>query len=229
VHDRSQIEQRAAGIRKQRLLLDTWVNSAENDVSAKVKAVYAEIESLKPHFAWFWAGHTFIAALVFEQMFSVKSEVGLWIASSIAGAVSAFFHQDHVHSKRKSETSLQSRLNELELERQAISQYSLLQSQRIEQGNPFEAPEAAAASPPNPTLEIANESEPIAPQAPSPRGSANLSLSARIAEAESRVIRPIPTIPVKHFACHGCGRTINLNANVVCNELRCPAKLLTDA
>ena len=222
VHDRSQIEQQAASIRKQRELLDRWVNSEEETISAKVRTVYAEIESLKPHFAWFWLGHAFIAALIFEQIFSMKNEAGLWIISSLAGAVSAFFHQDHVHGKRRSATPLQSRLNELELERQAINEHSSIQSKLIEKGNPFEPPQVALGSGRRPTLEPTNDSRPIVGPQSKPRTSTSLSLEERITEVESRVIREIPT---RKFDCQNCGRTVNLNAKSFCNELRCPAKL----
>ena len=228
-HDRSQVEQRALSIRKQRELLDTWVKAEQEAIAAKMRAAQAEIESLKPHFVWFWLGHTFFAALIFEQLFSVKSEAGLWITSSFAGAVFAFFHQDHVHGKRKAATSLQSRLNELDLERQAISDHSLLQSQRIERGAPFESPQIPSGQARRPILEVPNEPKPIIAPESKPRTSASLSLEERIAEVESRVIHAIPTISARNFECQGCGQTINLNVKLFCNELRCPAKLLTGA
>ena len=229
VHDQFQIEQRAARIRRHRELLDTWVKSEEEAISDKVRVIYAEIGSLKPHFAWFWAGHTFVAAIVFEQLFSVKSEAGLLIAASLAGTLSAVFHQNYVHDRRKSKTSLKSRLSDLELERQVISQHSVLQSQRVDDGNPFELPQIASGLLHRPISEGPKGLKPnVAPDSSS-RSSASPSLEKRIVQAESRVIRSIPTIPMKMFECLNCGKTVRLNSNFFCDELRCPAKLLTDA
>ena len=243
VHDRSQIEQRAASIRKERELLGRWTNSQEAAITAKAGQVHAEIESLKPHFAWFWFGHAFVAALLFEQLFTVKNEAGLWIISSIVGTLTASFHQDHVYERRKSVSSLQSRLNELEVERHAISEHSAMQSKLIDSGHPFELPHVVTNQERRPTAEPITEVRPNVQTQSKPSKANSSSLEERIAQVESRIIRQIPTIelitevesrvlrevPTKKFDCKSCGRTVNLNAKSFCNELRCPAKLLTDA
>ena len=243
VHDRSQIEQRAASIRRERELLERWVNSEEAAISAKAELVNAEIESLKPHFAWFWLGHAFVAALIFEQLFTVKNEAGLWIISSIVGALSAFFHKDHIYEKRKSASSVQSRLNELKAERQAISEHSAMQSKQIDNGHSFKPPHVVPSQGRRPTAELNSEIKHIVQAQSRPSKALSRSLEERIAEVESRIIREIPTreritevestvfreIPTRKFGCKSCGRTVNLNAKSFCKELRCPAKLLTDA
>lgn len=218
-HDRAQIEQRAASLSRQQEALSQWKATEEARISESSRVIRAEAEALKPKFVWFWLGHTFLIALAIDTFAPVKTEVGLWLLSAIIGAVSAFIHHEHVHEKRKSSSSIQGRLNQLEEELQEVRSEFAKRSASINRG------EAPAIQ------KVFDARAPREPQsAPPPqdheRGGYTRTLEQGIAAAEARVIREIPT---KFFRCDSCSRTVNLNAKAFCSQVRCPAKLLTDA
>ena len=226
VHDRSQVEQRAARIREQLQLLDAWRESAENDIAVRTQKVYAEAESLKPHFAWFWLGYTFVTVLIFEQIFGANNEVGLWLISGFVGSIAGFFHQDHIYSKRKSAATIQDRVNGLHSLQTRITEHASAQKRLIGQGTPFIPYDAEATAEPNdPHLSTKSNGNPK--PAVLEQSSVHAATTPKeLSNVQSRVVREIPT---RKFGCPSCGRTVNLNAKAFCSEVRCPAKLLTDA
>ena len=226
VHDRNLIEERAARIRAEQSKLAQWRASVEERLSERTKSIQFEANSLRPNYLWFWLGHAFLAAVAIDSFAPVKTEFGLFVISAVIGSLTGFFHQEHVHDKRKSEASIQSRLNEIEQDRNSLNEQFAEQLALINKDSKQEKHHPSDFRSVRAPLKTERQPKVVQPQELRPSPSSTQTLEERIRAAENRVIREIPN---RFFACNNCGRTVNLNAKAFCTELRCPAKLLADA